>query len=136
MWKGFIDGVFSLWNISVHEIEEFIHIRQTASIKQSSLQLEFWKQKLHSWTQKCTKVTHFTRNLSLTCKHTTNPRRPFNTRISIRVTHQASREDLPSGKLFLKASANKFLSFPLSMIRDSQKRSQKFVHSFRQRSDK
>ena len=99
VWKRFIDDVFSLWNISVDKIEEFIDMRQTASIKQSSLRLRFQKKKLHSWTRKCTKVTDFTRNLSFTCKHITNPLRPFNTRISIRVIHQAFRKVLSKGTL-------------------------------------
>ena len=37
------------------------------------------------------------RNLSLTCKHITNQRRLFNSRISIRVTHQALQKDLSRG---------------------------------------
>ena len=54
--------------------------------KLSSLRLKFPKN-LHSWTRKCTKVQDSTRNLSLTCKHTTNLLRIFNTRISVGSKH-------------------------------------------------
>ena len=45
MWKRFIDDVFSLWNISAHEIEEFIHkansfhqtIKFTAEISETEI---------------------------------------------------------------------------------------------------
>ena len=40
--------------------------------KLSSLRLKFQKNNLHSWTRKCTKEQDSTKNLSLTCKHTTN----------------------------------------------------------------
>ena len=50
--------------------------------KLSILRLKFQKN-LHSWTQKSTKVQDSTKNLSLTCKHTTNLLRIFNTRISV-----------------------------------------------------
>ena len=53
--------------------------------KLSSLRLKFQKKNLHSWTRKCTKVQDSTKNLSLTCKHSTNLLRIFNriTRISV-----------------------------------------------------
>ena len=54
--------------------------------KLSSLRLKFQKN-LHSWTRKCTKVQDSTKNLSLTCKHTTNLLRIFNTRISVGSKH-------------------------------------------------
>ena len=53
--------------------------------KLSSLRLKF--QNLHSWTRKCTKVQDSTKNLSLTCKHTTNLLRIFNTGISVGSKH-------------------------------------------------
>ena len=45
MWKRFIDDVFSLWNTSVHEIQEFIHkansfhqtIKFTAEISETEI---------------------------------------------------------------------------------------------------
>ena len=55
--------------------------------KLSSLRLKFQKKNLHSWTRKCTKVQDSTRNLSFTCKHTTNLLRIFNTRISVGSKH-------------------------------------------------
>ena len=55
--------------------------------KLSSLRLKFQKKYLHSWTRKCTKVQDSTKNLSLTCKHTTNLLRIFNTRISVGSKH-------------------------------------------------
>ena len=39
--------------------------------KLSSLRLKFQKKNLHSWTRKCTKVQDSTKNLSSTCKHST-----------------------------------------------------------------
>ena len=54
--------------------------------KLSSLRLKFQKN-LHSWTRKFTKVQDSTKNLSLTCKHTTNLLRIFNTRISVGSKH-------------------------------------------------
>ena len=55
---------------------------------------KFQMKTLHCWTRKCTKVQDSTKNLSLTCKHTTNLPRIFNTRILTRVTHQASQKVL------------------------------------------
>ena len=55
--------------------------------KLSSLRLKFQKKNLHSWTRKCTKVQDSTKNLSLTCIHTTNLLRIFNTRISVGSKH-------------------------------------------------
>ena len=51
--------------------------------KLSSLRLKFQKKNLHSWTRKCTKVQDSTKNLSLTCKHSSDLLRIFNTRISV-----------------------------------------------------
>ena len=83
---------------SAGKIEEFIRKVNSFQSNKSSLQLKFQKQKLHSWTRKCTKATDSTRNQSLTCKHTTIRQRTFNTRISTRFTHQASRKALSKRK--------------------------------------
>ena len=91
-WKRFIDDVISAWDTSMDKIEIFFN-KQTTSILQSNSRLKFQKQKLHSWTQKYTKVSDSTRILSWTCKHIPSPQRPSNTRISIRVTHQASQKE-------------------------------------------
>ena len=53
----------------------------------SSLRPKFQKKYVHSWTQKCTEVQDSTNNLSLTCKHTTNLPRIFNTQISVGSKH-------------------------------------------------
>ena len=72
--------------------------RQTTSTKLSSLRLKFQKKNLPSWTRKCTKVQDSTKNLSLTCKHTTNLLGIFNRRIFTCVTHQASQRILSREK--------------------------------------
>ena len=72
--------------------------RQTAckTSKPSSLRLKFQKKNLHSshsWTRKCTKVQDSTKNLSLTCRHTTNLLRILNTRISVGSKHLCGKKN-------------------------------------------
>ena len=68
VWKRYIDDVFSLWDTAQKKLKNSLE-RQIAFTQQSNLRLKYQKQRLHSWTRKCTRVRHFTRNLSLTCKH-------------------------------------------------------------------
>ena len=89
-WKRFIDDVISMWNTSRDKIEDFLLKANSFPPPRSNSHLKSQKQKLHSWRQKCTKGTDSIRTLFLTCKHISNLQRPFNTRISIRVIHQAS----------------------------------------------
>ena len=91
-WKRFIDDVISVWDTSRNEIEEFLlkannfhpTIKFTAEISE-------------------TETTFFdkgsTRILSLTCEHASNVQRHSNTRISVRVTHQASQKASSKEKL-------------------------------------
>ena len=88
-WKRFIDDVISVWDTS----------RNETSILQSNSRLKYQKQRLHSWTRRCTKVSDSTRMLSLTCEHTSSLQRHSNTRISIRVTDQASQKASSKEKL-------------------------------------
>ena len=59
------------------KIEDFPQKPEVFTLRSNS-RLKSQKQKLHSWTRKCTKVTDSIRNLFLTCKRISN----FNTRIS------------------------------------------------------
>ena len=97
-WKRFIDGVISMWNKNRDRVEDFLlkanRLHPTPGTQRSNSRLKSQKQKLHSCTRKCTKVLDSIRNLLLTCEHISKLERPFNTRISIRVTHQASRKAL------------------------------------------
>ena len=89
-WKRFIDDVISVWDTSRNEIEEFLLKANNFHPTIKFTPLKYRKQRLHSWTRKCTKVSDSTRILSVTFEHTSSLQRHSNTRISIRVTHLAS----------------------------------------------
>jgi len=59
-WKRFVDDVISIWNTSRDKIEDFL-LRETVFTQRSNSRLKSQKQKLRSWTRKCTKVTDFKR---------------------------------------------------------------------------
>ena len=84
-WKRFIDDVISVWDTSRNEIEEFL-------LKANNFHptIKFTAEKSETETTFLdTKVSDSRTILSLTCEHTSSLQRHSNTRISIRVTHQA-----------------------------------------------
>ena len=97
-WKRFIDDVISMWNTSRDKIEDFLleansfhpTIKFTAEI--SETETTFLDTKVY-------KGVRFNKESFLTCEHISKLPRPSSTRISIRVTHQASRKALSKEKL-------------------------------------
>ena len=91
-WKRSIDDVISMWNKSRDKIEDFL-LKANSSVSPDDQihGLNLRNRSYILWTRKCTKVLDSTRNLFLKCEPISKVQRPFNTRISIRVTHQASR---------------------------------------------
>ena len=92
-WKRFIDDVISLWNTSRDKIEDFLvkansfhpTIKFTAEI--SETETTFLDTKVY-------KGDRFKKESILDVRTHSKLQKPFNTRISIRVTHQASRKAL------------------------------------------
>ena len=91
-WKRFIDDVISVWDTSRNEIEEFL-------LKANNFHptIKFTAEISETETTFLDKGS--TRILSLTCEHTSNVQRHSNTRISVRVTHQASQKASSKEKL-------------------------------------
>ena len=91
-WKRFIDDVISVWDTSRNEIEEFL-------LKANNFHptIKFTAEISETETTFLDKGS--TRILSLTCEHTSSLQRHSNTRISIRVTHQASQKASSKEKL-------------------------------------
>ena len=99
VWKRYIDDVFSLWDTSTDKIEEFLEkansfhptIKFTAEI--SETETTFLDTKVY-------KGERFHKESILDVQTHYKPlRRLFNSRISIRVTHQALQKDLSKGRL-------------------------------------
>ena len=91
-WKRFIDDVISVWDTSRNEIEEFL-------LKANNFHptIKFTAEISETETTFLDKGS--TRILSLTCEHTSSVQRHSNTRISVRVTHQASQKASSKEKL-------------------------------------
>ena len=79
VWKRYIDDVFCLWDRNEDNIKEFV-TRANHYHDKSNLRLKYQTQKLHSWTQKCTKARDSTETPPSMCKRIINKQRPFNTR--------------------------------------------------------
>jgi len=96
-----------VWNTSRDKIRRF-----SSEDKRSNSRLKSQKQKLHSWTRKCTKVLDSIRNLFLTCESISKVQRPFR---SFQYTNFYSCH--PSGvtKGFIKGEA-------LSLLRTNSSR--------------
>ena len=94
-----------MWNRSRDKIEDFLvkansfhpTIKFTAEISKTTL-----------LDTKVYKGERFNKQAILTCEHISKLQKPFNTRISICVTHQASQRLYK--RRSVKASENKFLS--------------------------
>ena len=91
-WKRFIDDVISVWDTSRNEIEEFL-------LKANNFHptIKFTAEISETETTFLDKGS--TRILSLTCEHTSSVQRHSNTRVSVRVTHQASQKASSKEKL-------------------------------------
>ena len=122
VWKRYIDDVFSLWDTSIEKIEEFLGkansfhptIKFTAKI--SETEITFLDTKVYKGG------THFTRNLSLTCKHITRETfveniKNFESRLTCRgyptgvIKKTPLRSKILREKKKNKAAPNKILPF-------------------------
>ena len=98
-----------MWNTSRDRIEDFLlKANNFHSTIKFTAEIISQKQKLHSWTRKCAKVLVSIRNLFSTCERISKLQKLFNTRISIRVTHQASRKALSKEVLRTNSSRISF----------------------------
>ena len=80
-----------MWNTSRDKIEDFL-VKANSFHPTIKFTAEISETEGTFLDTKCTKVTDSIRNLFLTCERISKLQKPFNTRISIRVTHQASRK--------------------------------------------
>ena len=94
VWKRYIDDIFSLWDISKPDIEQFIEQANSHHpTVQSNSRLKSQTLKLHFWIQSYTKAKDSRDNLSLILKHILSQRKLFNAHISPLVTRQVLKWD-------------------------------------------
>ena len=107
-WKRFIDDVISMWNTSRDKIEDFL-VKANSFHPTIKFTAEISETETTFLDTKVTKVTDSMRNLFLTCERISKLQKPFNTRISIRVTRQASVDIIKGEELrLLRTNSSQF----------------------------